>query len=84
MNDFDQERLALHLIEANRVLTRLESIEARDGSEAVRDALRDALKVYCDLLRYQFENSPTGDAASRLQIVADRLQARLLFFSEPV
>ena len=84
MNDFDQERLAPHLIEAIRALTRLDSIEARDGSEAVGGALRDALKLYCGLLRYQFESSPTGDEASRLQIVADRLQARLLFFSEPV
>ena len=73
-----------HIVEANRVLMRLDSLVARDGSLEIERVLRDALEFYADLLEYKMTVSPDGEATARLQNLADRIRARLRFFKVPV
>lgn len=72
------------LIQANRALLTLETIDLKERSTTTSLALQECLTAYTDLLHLQETLPLSADDCAHMQQIVDRLRAQLLFFGEDV
>lgn len=73
-----------NLIEANRALIALGTIDERERDTSASGTVRDCLLTYIDLLAFRQTGALNPDQSAQLQSVLDRLQAHLVFLGQDV
>jgi hypothetical protein len=73
-----------NLIEANRALIAIGSIDRRERDTSASETVRNCLYTYIDLLTFRQNAGLTPDQSAQLQSVLDRLKAHLRFFGQDI
>ncbi|HTW47848.1 MAG TPA: hypothetical protein VMD92_07865 [Acidobacteriaceae bacterium] len=72
------------MVQADRLLLALDALGSRGEAQAVGMAMRDAVRVYAELVALRDAHPLTDGESIRLQIALDRIRARLKFFGQSV
>jgi hypothetical protein len=72
------------LIAANRILLELAAIDPKERTTAMSPAIRECLRVYTDLLRFEATAPLTAVDDASLRGVMERMKTHLTYFGEDV
>jgi hypothetical protein len=72
------------LIAANRVLLELSAIDPKERTTLMSPAIRECLRVYCDLMAYHATGLLSEEDDQSLQRVMVRMKAHLTYLGEDV